>query len=106
MDILYINSFVKLLGMNLCIVYCFFKILNYKDINDFKKISIILITILMSTTGCVLKNQLHPLLITIIVYLIENLILSFLLNIRYGYSLFVLVISISIDYIIYTLEIR
>ena len=96
-----IYSFIKLLGINLCICYSYFKIINFKCSAKSKKIIIILITVILSLISSYLKETINPIIVDIMIYLILNLSLCLLTKTKYGYSLIIMIISLSLNYIMH-----
>ena len=99
-----ISSFIKLFGINICTSYCFYKIINYKNVNFAKTFFILCINIILSIIATFWKTLVSPFFFFIITYILFNLILSFLTQNKFGYSLIVIILSISIIYIIYTIS--
>ena len=104
MSINYIESFIKLLEINLCIGYCFMKIINYKPINYVKFIQITSFSILLSIINCIFIDYISPAIMPIIIYIVYNMLLNIITHCNFRYSLIVIILSISISCIIHTIS--
>lgn len=98
----YIEPFIKLLGINLCITYSFFKIIDYKSINNYWKFLLISFNIFLSIIGVCLNTFISSSFTTIILYIIYNSFLSIFTRKNFGYTLIITILSLSISYMSYT----
>lgn len=97
----FIESFIRSFGINLCIGYCFIKIIDHTSMNTLKKVVIVLISILLSIINNYLKIYLSPIFTFLFIYLIYNLFFCILIKCNYGYSLIIIILSISVSCIIH-----
>ena len=105
MNIQLIDTFLKFLGLNLCISYTYFKITNYKNIKQNNKLILLLFNLCLSILYCFLKFHFSNILSTAISYLLYNYALKSLTNNKYHYSLLLMTISVSISYIAFMIAI-
>lgn len=97
------ESFIKLLGINLCITYSFIKIMNYQPINPLTPILLIVVTIFSSIINIIFKEFINSIFVYITIYLLYNLLLSILTKNKFAFSLIATIISVSITYILCTI---
>lgn len=97
----YIEYFIKLLGLNLCFSYCLYKIINFTNLNNYKKILTIFLCIMLSLITIFFRNYFPTIFTFIIVYLLFALFYSKITKYNYGYSLLATIFSVSITCILH-----
>lgn len=103
MFINYIHTFIKFLGINLCIYYTYIKIANFygsKLLNKFNTIIVFIICINISFLQAFFQNNFSTLFRILIMYFIYSLILGKLTQKKLSYSSIITILSISISYIV------
>lgn len=104
MNLNYIESFIKVFGLNLCIGYCFVKIIDYTSFKVIRKIVIVSASILLALIGVFLSNILSSTFTSLLIYILYNFIFCILTKYKFGYALIVTILSISISCIIHVIS--
>ena len=95
-DINIIANFIEFFGFNLCLCICFCKSLNiYKDLQIYKKVIILFMTILLSFIRSILKNYIPPFIVNIPLIFIYSILLSMLHHVEIQKTLSTFIISLS-----------
>ena len=92
-------SFIKLLFVNFCIIYTFFKITNQRVDKISLKIVLIFFNILFAMTYSIVRNYLEISLLYPIYYLLYAFFLSIVINIDFLYVVTIVMISSSFSII-------
>lgn len=100
----FIDTFIKSFGTILCTGYCFSRIINYKDLDIFNRITILFLCIVLTIIECTLKYYISISLSTIIISFIYNIILCIFTRNKLGHSLIVTILSISISYVAFSIS--
>lgn len=96
----FLSHVSKFLILYFCISYSYFKIINIKE----KSIKLLIPSLLLSISTCILQNYFPSILIFVLHNIIYNFILSKMSNKMYGYSFLILIISICISTIIFSVS--
>ena len=100
-----INSLIKMIYINILIYVVFIKITNYTE-NNWKKMLILsLASIVEECIGLLLINYIDRPPIMIGTYFIHAFIISKITNKKFGYSLIIALISLTIIYLIYLIAV-
>lgn len=98
----YVEYFIKLLGLNLCISYCFMRIINYTHLKNIKKLCITVTSIILSIFTIFLKQYFSTIFSCIIIYWIYTVIFCIITKYKLGYCLIITIFSVSVSCIIHT----
>lgn len=100
-----IVDYIKLLIINLCVYYCFEKMLNVKQ-NRLKNYAILtVINSILLVPYLYMKNIMNSLLPFMFMFFIYTLILSKITKYKFGYSLIITIISYALLLICHTISI-
>lgn len=91
--------------MNLCIGFLFLKIINFKKCSKKNILLIIITSIVLSLVEFILKKYLVNIFSTTIIYFVYNIILSKITKNKFGYSLLITILSVSIAYVFFSISI-
>lgn len=91
--------------MNLCIGFLFLKIINFKKCSKKNILFIIITSIVLSLVEFILKKYLVNIFSTTIIYFVYNIILSKITKNKFGYSLLITILSVSIAYVLFSISI-
>ena len=94
-----INTFLKLLSINICLCLTYFKISNSFNTSKYKNLFIISSCILLSALGSYLRIYLSNQFVSLVIYFLLNWLLSKYAKIKFGFSIIITIISLSITYI-------
>lgn len=100
-----INNLLKILWINLCMCYIFFRTTNSKITNIYQKILIVLSSMSMSLLYVVLIEYVGGIVIFPIIYFVQSIILSLITKSKINYSITVVMISFIIAYVMYLISI-
>lgn len=101
MSIIILDAFIKFIGINFCVHYSFFKILNQKIQGKTSNFFILFFCILLSIIECINSNTIYTPLKIISIYTLYSFVLNKISKNRLGISLISLIISLSLSYILY-----
>lgn len=99
MNIEFIDTFIKFIGIYLCISISYLKIINYTKLKFTNKMFIVIISILLSLIQSITRSHIPTTIRIVLIYFIYSMIFSKLTNNKLGYSIIVTILSISIAYI-------
>ena len=100
MSIINAYSILKFMGINICISYSFYKIINFTPITKTTKIMLLITSILLAVTQNILQTY-TPLYIRIfLIYFFYSLILCKTSKLALKNTIIVLIISLALSYII------
>lgn len=100
-----INHILKYIFINLCVLFVFLKITNYKIIKLYKYFFIIIFSIISSIMYVVFAQHVNSIIFLWIIYPIYALILAHITNNKFNFTVIPTTISIVITYSIYIISI-
>lgn len=98
------NNIIKIFFINLSIFYIFIKSINYKRINIYKIIIIILICLVLSISYTILNFYASPIIFSPIIYFIYSILLSYLMKQKIRKTIIITMISFAISYVLYLIS--
>lgn len=104
MNLTFLNTFLKLLGLSICLCFSYLKIINFTNNSKSKNIFIALVCFILSIIGAFSRKYLSNQLVSLILYFLLNWILSWQTKIKFTYSIIVTIISIALSYISFFLS--
>lgn len=96
---MYLVSFVKFIGINLCTCYCYFKIQNISKLNLMQKLFISILIFVFAALQSLLQPFTPKILRIFLIFFVFSIVLSRISNINFEKSLLVIIISQSLSYI-------
>ncbi len=94
-------NFFRFLGVNLCISYIFYKIINDVKVNIYKKLFILFISTTLAFFESWAKNYISIMYVVAITYIIYSMIIAKLSNNNIGYCLIVMLICVSLSFVLH-----
>ncbi len=101
----YLNILIKYAFINLSISYLFFKIYNYKQLNNNKKTIVFSSCIIISIVLTVLSKYVNPSSIFIISYLMLICVFKYITRYKFLYLAIVALVALAISVILYVISI-
>lgn len=101
----YLNILIKYAFINLSISYLFFKIYNYKELNNNNKIIVFSSCIVISIILTSLSKYVNPSSIFIISYLMLICVFKYITRYKFLYSAIVTLVALAISVILYVISI-
>lgn len=99
-----IDAFIKYLGINICMYFSYFKILNNNNSKIFKLLFIIISSMILSCFESIYPNSIYTPLKIVSIYTVYGFVLSIFHKNKIGITLITLIISLSIGYIGYSIS--
>lgn len=104
MDLIFIDTFIKNVGISLCTYLSFFYIINYKNISYSRKFLIFISVILFAIFYSIIHTYISTSICTLLSICIYSIMLSFISRNKLLYSAIITTISISISYIAFIIS--
>lgn len=100
MNLDFVNNFIKILFINLCINYIFYKNIKYNKVNIFEIIKICILNVIMSFLFVKINQYIKSEMLSVfIVYLSYSILISLMIQIKFITSIILTVFSLSISFL-------